>query len=144
MFLLLTLTRNFFFFWIASSDYDTISIYIVFFQTITRCCQVHAQATSLFKKISIGMFQWEAIFVTFRVWLHEKQLGPFGGDILLTRMLLICQTSFIFILCLCDQGGWRAYRYLVFRSKMWWKKNDINTSASLARRICECISTNLN
>ena len=93
-----------------------------FFQTITRCCQVHPQATSLFKNISIGMFQWEAIFVTFRVWLHEKQLGPFEGDILLTRMLLIGQTSFIFILCLCDQGRWRAYRYLVFWSKMGWKK----------------------
>ena len=77
MFLLLTLIRIFFFldsfFWL----WCNIHLHS-FFQTITGCCQVHAQATLLFKKISIGMLQWEAIFVTFRVWLHEKQLGPFG------------------------------------------------------------------
>ena len=43
----------------ASSDYETISI---FFQAIKRCCQVHVKATSLFKIISVGMFQKEAFF----------------------------------------------------------------------------------
>ena len=47
---------------IASSDYETISIYIDFFQIIKRCCQVHVQVTSLFKKVSIGMFKKVAIF----------------------------------------------------------------------------------
>ena len=49
-------------FWIASSDNETISIYMNFFQIIKRCCQVHVQATSMFEIISIGMFQKEAIF----------------------------------------------------------------------------------
>ena len=53
------------FIWIASSDYETISIYIDFFQIIKRCCQVHVQTTSLFKIISVGMFQKEAIFCYF-------------------------------------------------------------------------------
>ena len=53
------------FIWIASSGYETISIYIEFFQIIKRCCQVHVQATSLFKIITIGMFQKEAIFCYF-------------------------------------------------------------------------------
>ena len=53
------------FIWIASSGYETISIYIEFFQIIKRCCQVHVQATSLFKIISVGMFQKEAIFCYF-------------------------------------------------------------------------------
>ena len=43
--LLATLNRKKFI-WIASSDYETISIYIIFFQTIKRSCQVHVQATS--------------------------------------------------------------------------------------------------
>ena len=59
--LLLTLNRKKFI-WVASSDYEAISICIEFFQTIKRCCQVHIQATLLSKKISIGMFQKEAIF----------------------------------------------------------------------------------
>ena len=46
--LLLTLNRKIFI-WIASSDYGTISISIDFFQTIKHCCQVHVQATLLFK-----------------------------------------------------------------------------------------------
>ena len=62
--LLLNLNRKKFI-WIASSDYETISIYIEFFQIIKRCCQVHVQATSLFKIITIGMFQKEAIFCYF-------------------------------------------------------------------------------
>ena len=53
------------FIWLASSGYETISIYIEFFQIIKRCCQVHVQATSLFKIITIGMFQKEAIFCYF-------------------------------------------------------------------------------
>ena len=68
------------FIWIASSDYETISIYIFFFQTIKRCCQVHEQATSMFEIISIGMFQKEAIFVTFRVCYMRNNL-PYLGDI---------------------------------------------------------------
>ena len=60
--LLLTLNSKIFI-WIASSDYETISIYIDFFQTIKRCCQVYVQATLLFKIISNGMFQKEAIFL---------------------------------------------------------------------------------
>ena len=40
-------------------------IYIYFFQRIKRCCQVHEQATSLLKKISIGMFKKEASFYEF-------------------------------------------------------------------------------
>ena len=59
--LLLTLNRKIFIS-IASSDYETISIYIDFFQKIKRCCQVHVQATLLFKIISNEMFQKEAIF----------------------------------------------------------------------------------
>ena len=59
------LTYRKIFVWIASSDYETISIYIDFFQTIKRCCQVHVQATSLFKIMRIGIFQKEAIFCYF-------------------------------------------------------------------------------
>ena len=62
--ILLTLKRKKFI-WIASSDYETIFIYVEFFQIIKRCCQVHVQATSLFKIITIGMFQKEAIFCYF-------------------------------------------------------------------------------
>ena len=53
------------FIWIAPLDYETISINIYFYQTIKRCCQVHVQATSLFKIISIRMFQKEATFCYF-------------------------------------------------------------------------------
>ena len=60
--LLLTLNRKMFI-WIASSDYETISIQIDFFQTIKRCFQVHVQAISLFKIISFRMKQ---LFVTVR------------------------------------------------------------------------------
>ena len=67
------------------------------------------------------------------------------GDVPLTDMLLICQISFIFILCLYDQGGWRAYRDLAFRSEMGSTKININTSVSLSRqKLCECVITNLN
>ena len=62
--LLLTLNRKKFI-WIASSYYETISIEINFSRMIKRCCQVHVQATSLFKIIAIGMFQKEVIFCYF-------------------------------------------------------------------------------
>ena len=52
-------------------------------------------------------------------------------DIPLTYMFLICQISFIFILCLHSQGWWRAY---LPRSN----------SVRLARRLCECLHTSLN
>ena len=71
--LLLTLKRKIFI-QIASSDYETISIYIDFFQTIKCCWQVHVQATLLFKIISTGMFQKEETFCYFQGMLHEKQL----------------------------------------------------------------------
>ena len=51
--LLLTLNRKIFI-WIASSDYDTVSIYTDFFQTINRCCQVHVQATLFNRDINCG------------------------------------------------------------------------------------------
>ena len=76
--LLLTLNRKKFI-WIASSDYETISIYIIFFQIIKRCCQVHLQATSMFEIASIGIFQKEAIFCYFQSMLYEKQLGLLRG-----------------------------------------------------------------
>ena len=63
--LLLTLNRNMFI-QIASSDYETKSIYIYFFRTIKCCCQEHVQRTLLFKIISIRMFQKEAIFYHFQ------------------------------------------------------------------------------
>ena len=51
--------------------------------------------------------------------------------------------SFIFILCLYDQGGWCAYQDLALRSKMGWTKIDINTSGSLSRqKLCKCVCTN--
>ena len=53
------------FIWIAPLDYETISINIYIYQTIKRCCQLHVQATSLFKIISIKMFQKEATFCYF-------------------------------------------------------------------------------
>ena len=52
--------------------------YIIFFQMIKRCCQVHVQPTSMFEIISIGMFQKEAIFVTFRICYMRKDLPCLG------------------------------------------------------------------
>ena len=60
VFLMLNLNRKMFI-GTASFDYDTISIYCIinfyinFLQTIKCCSQVHVQATSLLKKISIEM-----------------------------------------------------------------------------------------
>ena len=39
--------------------------------------------------------------VTFKIWLFEKQ-----GHIPLNQMLLMCQRSFIFTMCLYVQGDW--------------------------------------
>ena len=42
-----------------------------------------------------------------------------------------------------NQGEWRTYRDLAFRSEMRWTKIDINTSANLSRqKLCECVCTN--
>ena len=43
-------------------------------------------------------------------------------------MLLLCQISFIFILCWYYQGRWCAYRDLVFRSEMGKTKIDMDIS----------------
>ena len=94
--LLLTLNRKIFI-QIAFSDYETISVYIV--QTIKRFCQVYVQATLLFKIISNGMFQKEAIFLLLLGYIRRETTWLAQGDISLTQMLLICQISFIFILC---------------------------------------------
>ena len=95
--LFLTL-KNKKFIWIASSGYETISIYIEFFQIIKRCCQVHVQATSLFKIITIGMFQKEAIFCYFLGMLYEKQLGLLRG-ISDSPRCCWCVKSFLFSFC---------------------------------------------
>ena len=75
--LLLTLNGKIFI-QIASSDYETISIYIDFFQT-KRCCQVHVQAALQFKIISDGMFLKETIFSYVQGMLDDKQLGLLRG-----------------------------------------------------------------
>ena len=66
------------FIWIASSDYETISIYIIFFQIIKRCCQVHVQATSMFEMISISLRK-KQFSVTFRVCYMRNNLACLGG-----------------------------------------------------------------
>ena len=76
--LLLTLNRKKFI-WIASSYYETISIEIYFFQMIKGCCQVHVQATSLFKIITIECFKKKLFFVTFRVCYMRNNLVWLGG-----------------------------------------------------------------
>ena len=53
------------FIWIAPLDYEATSINIYFYQTRKRFCQVNVQATSLFKIITIRMFQKEATFCYF-------------------------------------------------------------------------------
>ena len=65
--LLATLNRKKFI-WIASSDYETISVYIDFFQIIKCCCQVHVQAC----------FRKKQFFVTFRVCYMRDNLACFG------------------------------------------------------------------
>ena len=96
---------------------------------------MHVQATTLFKKISIGIFKKEAIFLLLLGHGYMRNNLPRLGGIQLTKMFLI---SIIFILCF-DQGD-----DSVFWSKMGWTKININTSASLARWLCECLCTNLD
>ena len=117
---------------IASSDCDTISIqciikfYLDFFQTIKLCCQEHVQALRIY---TYEFLRKKQFFVTFWVWLYEKQLGSFRGIYRSPRCCWYVKISFIFILNLCDQGGWHAYRDLAFRSEMGWTKIDTNTPA---------------
>ena len=67
--LLLTLNRKIFI-WIASSDYDTVSIYTDFFQTINRCCQVHVQATLFNRDINCGclVYMFFCVFQEVNFW----------------------------------------------------------------------------
>ena len=73
----LTLNISHTIFWVTIADFKQEYVYLEsffwlwnfihihrFFSKIKRCCQVHVQATSLFK-ISIGMFQKEVIFSYF-------------------------------------------------------------------------------
>ena len=77
---------SFLYFWVTTPDLqENIYLdrffwlwnYIYFFQTIKCCCQVHVQATSLFKIISVGMFQRKAIFCYFLGMLYN--LGCLRG-----------------------------------------------------------------
>ena len=109
LFLLLNLNRKVFS-GIASSHYNTISIqciinfYIIdFFQIIKRCCQLYIQATQLLKNR-----HWNS----FRVWLNNLVLlGCYS-----THRDAAVIIYFVFY----GQGGWRAYRDLVFQSEMEW------------------------
>ena len=85
--------------WIASSDYNKISLYIYLFQAIKRCYQVPAETTSLLKKLRITMFKKEVIFVTFMVQLYEKQLGSIRGNSHSTGCCWYVQ-SLLFLFCL--------------------------------------------
>ena len=76
--LLLTLNRKIFI-QIASSYYETISIYIDFFQTIKRCCQVYVQATLLLKIVCLECFRKKQFFVNFRVCQMRNNLACLGG-----------------------------------------------------------------
>ena len=127
-FLLLTLNRKIFI-WIASSDYETISIYKDFFQTIKRCCQVHVQGTLLFQIISIGMFQKEAIFVTFRVRYMRNNLACLGG--------------YLTHLDAADMSNLFYFHFVFTRSRAMTRLPRSN-SGSLVRRLCKCLCTNLN
>ena len=95
--LLATLNRKKFI-WIASSDYETISVYIDFLQIIKRCCEVHVQTTSLFRIIAIGMFQKEAIFCYFKGMLYEKRVNLLRG-ISHSPRFWWCVKSFLFSFC---------------------------------------------
>ena len=105
-------------------------------QTIKCCYQVRVQATSLLKRNT----HWSLLGYGY---LRENLIDLGGYS---TRwMLLICQISFIFILCLYDQGGWLPDGDLAFRSEIGRTKININISGSLSRqKFCKCVSTNLN
>ena len=125
---MLTLNRKMFI-WIASFGYETMSVRIDFFQTIKHCCQVHVQATSLFKIIGIGMFQKEAIFVTFRVCYMRNNLAWLGGY---PTHLDVADISNLF------------YFHFVFTWSRAMTRLPRSNSASLARRLCKCLCINLN
>ena len=108
-FTIATLNRKMFF-WIASSDYETMFIYLFFFQIIKRCCQVHVEATSVFEIISIGMFQKEAIFCYFSSMLYEKQLGLLRGIFHSPRCFWY-DKSFLFSFCVYMSKGDNALTY---------------------------------
>ena len=124
---MLTLKRKKFI-WIASSDY--IPIYIEFFQIIKRCCQMHVQVSSLFKIITIKMFQKEAIFVTFKVCYMRNNLACLGG--------------YPSHLDVADVSNFFFFFDFVFTRSRLMTRLPISNSASLARQLCECLCTNLN
>ena len=115
--LLLTLNRKIFI-WIASSDYETISIYIDFFQIIKCCCQVHVQAC----------FRKKQFFVTFRVCYMRDNLACFGRYPI---HLDAADVSNLF------------YFHFVFTWSRLMTHLPKSNSASLAR-LFECLCTNLN
>ena len=126
----------------SPSDYDTISIewiinfYTYFFETIKRCCQVHVQATSLLKRNK----HW----ITFKLWLHEKQLGSLRGISHSPGCCWYVKSPLFFFMFIWSRGR-RAYRDLAFPNKIRWTKFNIDTSGSLWRRkLCEFRCTNLN
>ena len=123
--LFLTLNRKKFI-WIASSDYETISIYIIFFQTIKRSCQVHVQATSF---IALECFRKKQFFVTFRVCYMRNNLAWLGEYL---THLDVADMSNLF------------YFHFVFTWSRAMTRLPRSNSASLARRLCESLCTNLN
>ena len=77
-------------------------------QTIRCCCQVHLQVASLLKKERSNFLSGYGYM--------RNNLARLGGYTL-TDMLLICQISFIFILCLYDEVGRRTDRDQHFEAK---------------------------
>ena len=103
--------------------------YIQFFQTIKCCCQVHVQATSLFKIISVGMFQEKSnFFVTFRVCYITNNLACLGGYL---TCLEVAGISNLF------------YFHFMFTWSRAMTRLPRSNWTSLARRLCEFSCTNL-
>ena len=139
MFLLLTLNRKIF----IGRAFPGYDIHIMYYKLLHRFASNSKALLSttrtnciIVKKRSIGMFKKEVIFYYFYgmvIWAHSR------------RCFIFYQISFVFILCLFDQAGWRAYSGLAFGSEIGWTKININTLVGLARRkLCECVYTNLN
>ena len=84
-----------------------------FFQIIKRCCQIHAQATSLLKRNK----HW----IAFRVWLYEKQLGSLMGISHSPR----CRWCVIFLLFLFCVYIWSSGMTRLPRSRL-SKQNEMN------------------
>ena len=128
VFLLLAWNRKMFI-WIASSDYDTISIYIDLFQTIKCCFQVHVQTISLFKKIRIGMFKKEGIFLFLLGYGYIRnnlaRLGGYPTHWYVADISNLFYFLFVFIWllgvmylprsCLSKRNGMNKNRYKHFR-----------------------------